>query len=186
MVFGNREITPRLVAKNSDEDVDLAVMDVDGIEFEKESPGYWEGSGASRLTVYAPQAWPLAGPRDGEGTVAVGWPGKFRVHQRDSTEYAAFPLLGQMISNVSARWFTLQIERDQIISSDFDPDNKGPVQETEFGGMSGTPVFALHRGGINPLELVGVVRDYGDLLDGLYCTRADLIQADGTIRTQPV
>jgi hypothetical protein len=180
MIFANRAVDAKIIAKNSDDGIDLAVIDVDGIEFDKEAPGYW-GSSAAKLTTYAPASWPFAPPRSGEPTAVVGWPGKFRRHEESSTEFAAFPLLGSFIDAVEDTLFTIRFDRDGIIASDFDPNNKEPVTETSFGGMSGSPVFALHRPGINPLQLVGVLRAYGPLLDGLYCTRADLIRADGTL-----
>lgn len=180
MIFANRAIEVRIIAKNSDDGIDLAVIDVDGIKFDKEAPGYW-GSSAAKLTTYAPMSWPLAPAKRGESTAVVGWPGKLRIHENSSTEFAAFPIMGAYIDAVEDTLFTIQFKRDEMIASDFDPDNKGPVSETCFGGMSGTPVFALHRPGINPLQLIGILRDYGSLLDGLYCTRADLIRADGTL-----
>jgi hypothetical protein len=168
MVFANRVVEPTLVSKNSDKDVDLAVIDVGDIEFDKEAPGYW-GSTAAKLTTYVPPSWPLGSPKEGESSVIVGWPAKFRTHETGGTEFAAFPMLGQAITSVGDKWFALPIDRDQLISSDFDPNNEAATTEKSFGGMSGTPVFALHRLGISPLQLVGVVRDYGCGLDVLYC-----------------
>jgi hypothetical protein len=70
------------------------------------------------------------------------------------------------------------------IDTDFEPD-KPALLETAFGGMSGAPVHSLHRGGVAPLQLIGIIRTYGAGLDVLYCTRADIISADGTITIGP-
>jgi hypothetical protein len=66
------------------------------------------------------------------------------------------------------------------VSTDFDPANR-VVLETALEGMSGSPVFALHRDGVVPIQLIGIVRAYGEGLDVLYCTRADLISTGGSI-----
>lgn len=180
-IFGKRVIEPNVIAKNSSFDVDLAILDVEGIEFEKDAQGYWD-SAAAKLTTYAPPSWPLTGPKTGESSVIVGWPTKFRTHEGGgNVEFAAFPMLGNRIDVVTEKWFAVPFERGQMISGDFDPAN-AVVFENALGGMSGSPVFALHRSGIHPLELVGVVARYGGgELDTMFCTRADLIQHDGTI-----
>lgn len=179
--FGERTFTPKIVAIDPDPHVDLAVIDVDGIEFEKRDPGYW-GSTVGSLTAYVPPAWPLASPTVGEATLCVGWPKKFRKHEEHGTEFAAFPMLGLRIGDVTERGLLIPFDRTEMISSDFDPANQ-IVNETELGGISGSPVFALHRDGVMPLQLVGVVRRYGEAFDVLLCTRADLIRADGSIST---
>lgn len=178
-VYGNRVLEPKIISKDSDDNVDLAVIDVDGIEFDKEAPGYW-GSSAAKLSTYVPHSWPLEAPKTGEATVTVGWPAKYRVHESAKVEFSAFPMLGQFVDAVTNSWFTIPFDREQWIASNFDPSNK-VVSETALGGMSGSPVFALHRKSIHPLQLVGVVRTYGEGLDILYCTRADLIKPDGSI-----
>lgn len=178
-IFADRAFVPRVIDKNSDENIDLAVIDVTGIEFEKSALGYW-GSAAALLSTYAPPIWPLPGPQPGESTVIVGWPGHYRERQSDgSMEFAAFPMLGNAVDAVTELWFSVALDRDQMISSSFDPGNP-VVAEKDFGGMSGCPVFAL-RNGVNPLQLIGVVRTYGTGFDLLYCTRVDLIRTDGSI-----
>jgi len=177
--FGERDFTPNIVARNSQEFVYLAVIDVKGIEFAKRPPGYW-GSSVGSLTSYVPRSWPLADARKGESICIVGWPQKFRKRKEDGVEYAAFPMGGQQVGDVTDNWFVIPFEREHWTSSDFDPTNPVVLEKT-LGGISGSPVFALHRG-IVPLELIGVVRTYGAEFDILYCTRASVIMADGRIQ----
>jgi hypothetical protein len=123
--------------------------------------------------------WPLPAPKNGESTVIVGWPGKRRVvDEHDVIEFGAAPLTGLFIADVSDEHFTIPFDREHYIASDFDPDNPA-VHESDFEGISGSPVFAMRTGPL-PLHLVGVVHAY--IFDTLVCTRADLIGVDGSIK----
>lgn len=182
--FGGVTFAPNIVSEIADDDIDLAVIDVSGMTFEQRAPGYWNNS-VSTFQKYTPPTWPLGPPQKGESTLTVGWPGKYRTQLgKRHLEFAAFPLLGQFVDDVKDTWFSIPFNRDQWVSSDWDPKNP-VIFETTLGGISGSPVFALHRPGIHPLQLIGVVRSYGEGLDILYCSRADLIFADGSIRPQP-
>jgi hypothetical protein len=97
-------------------------------------------------------------------------------------EFAAFPMIGQFVDFVGDHWFSIPFDRDEIISTDFDPGNPVALRTT-LGGMSGSPVFALHRPGIVPIQLIGVIRAYGEGLDVLYCARVDLIAKNGIIKS---
>lgn len=180
--FGGTEFVPIVVDEKIDDDrIDLAVINASDLTFERHNPGYWR-SASSYLEPYAPRSWPMAPPKKGEATAVVGWPGKFRTQPAtNETEFAAFPLIGHFIDAVDESRFLLPFNRDEMVGSDWDPDNPA-VFEKALGGMSGTPVFALHREGVQPLQLVGIVHAYGEGLDVLYCTRADLVQPDGTIQ----
>jgi len=149
------------------------------MEFAEREPGYC-GSNVGSLNTFAPSSWPAARPDHGDKIVSVGWPAKFRAHEEDGVEFAAFPFLGHAVDFVASGWFSVPFDRTEWTTADFEPDNPA-LLETAFGGMSGAPVFSLHRGGVAPLQLIGVVRTYGAGLDVLYCTRADILNADGTI-----
>jgi hypothetical protein len=177
MQFGDRVFEPRVVARRKIRGVDLAVIDVGDLEFPRSFASYW-GPQNERLETYAPMPWPLPPPTNGEGVVIVGWPGKHRVVLDDKiVEFAAVPLIGLLIADVEAEHFTIPFEREYYVASDFDPDNKA-VEESDFEGISGSPVFAM-RNGPQPLQLIGVVHAY--IFDTLVCTRADLIGIDGSI-----
>lgn len=179
-IFGGRDFEPLIVDEDPDDVVDLVVIDVSEMDFVQRAPGYWDTPVASLMT-YSPSSWPLDGPARGEATLTVGCPRKFRKHEENgSVEFAAFPMLGQFVDTVTDRWFAIPFNREEWISSDFDPENM-VIYETMLGGMSGSPVFALHRAGVHPLQLIGVVRTYGEGLDVLYCTRVDLISDTGRI-----
>jgi hypothetical protein len=180
--FGGKIFEPEVVDEASD-DRDVVTIDVTGEKFDQTVPGYWKDA-VTMLQAYAPHSWPLAGPTSGEATVTVGWPGKHRASDaKGKLEFAAFPMVGQFVGDVTERGFAIPFDREFWISSDYDPKNS-VVFETQFGGISGSPVFALHRPHIFPLQLIGVVREYGPLLDALLCTRADLIKMDGAIASQ--
>ena len=55
------------------------------------------------------------------------------------------------IDHVDQGWFSVPFERSQWTSTDFDEKNPAWL-ETAFVGMSGAPVFTLHRGGVPPLH----------------------------------
>ncbi len=177
--FGDVTFAPKVIAINAEANIDIAVIDVDDIKFAEREPGYW-GSNVGSLNAFIPLTWPSAAPEHGEKIVSVGWPAKFRAHESDGVEFAAFPFLGHQIDHVDRAWFSIPFERTEWTSTDFDEKNPA-LLETAFGGMSGAPVFSLHRGGVVPLQLIGIVRTYGEGLDILYCTRADIIRTDGTL-----
>jgi hypothetical protein len=177
--FGGLSFEPNIIDEATDENIDLVTIDVEGMEFVQRAPGYWDST-ASELQTYAPSSWPLPAAKKGEATVVVGWPGKFRSLESDRhLEFAAFPMIGQFVDEVNDKWFATPFDRDQMISNDFDPSNP-VVHETAMGGISGSPVFALHRG-LEALQLVGIVRAYGENWDILFCARADLVGLDGQI-----
>ncbi len=180
-VYCGEEIEPKIVDCERSEEIDLAILDVTGVTFQGEENGYWDSEFAKTQT-YKPANWPHDPPRTGEYCVVVGWPAKYR--SRDSSrevEFAAFPFLGVSVDNVSESWFTIPFSREDYISSDFDPSNQA-VFETALEGMSGCPVFVMHRSKLIPIELIGIVRSYGETFDILYCTRSDIIMRDGSIR----
>jgi len=180
--FFDTILEPNVVDEDSAERVDIAVLDVTGIDFESKTDSYWKSS-ASALEVLRPHTWPSAPPKAGESTISVGWPAKMRSANDGAIEMAAFPLLGQFVGDLQQTSFTISFDREEWIGTDYSLNN--PVlQETELGGISGAPVFALHRGGLFPLQLIGVVKEYGSLSDTLFCARADLITRDGTIETE--
>ncbi|HYK53079.1 MAG TPA: trypsin-like peptidase domain-containing protein [Candidatus Eremiobacteraceae bacterium] len=177
--FGGRSITPHIVDEVYTDFVDIATLDVDGVDFERASKGYW--SSGITLEAYAPSAWPIDAPKKGEPIVTVGWPAKLRVHEGGpDVEFAAFSMTGMAIDAVEDGWFAVPFEREHWTSTENDVAHPA-VSETEFGGTSGSPVFVLHRSKLEPLHLVGLNNAYGKELDLLYCTRTDLIATDGTI-----
>jgi hypothetical protein len=179
--FFDTVFEPNIVDEDRSERVDLAVLDVSGIDFTPKTESYWKSS-ASELQILCPQKWPTAPPKPGESTVSVGWPGKMRSENNGDLEMAAFPMLGQFVGDLQQTSFTITFDREFWIDTDFSPDN--PIlQETELGGISGSPVFAMHRG-VAQIELVGIVKGYGELYDTLYCARADLIGRDGKIESE--
>lgn len=183
-VFADLSFEPDITSEDDDANVDLAVIDASSLDFPDYEHGYWDSEDGllptGMIKPYEPGTWPLKPPTRGESAITVGWPAKFRTRLNSrSTEFAAFPMLGQAIDEVKAGWFTLVIDRSALIASDFDPNNPA-AQETQFQGISGSPVFALHRG-LRQIELIGVVHTYGEGLDILYCARADLITPEGQI-----
>jgi hypothetical protein len=186
-VFADLSFEPNIISEDNDPNIDLAVIDATGLTFPEYEPGYWDSDDgllpSGLIKPYEPDIWPLKPPTKGESAITVGWPAKFRNRLNSrSTEFAAFPMLGQAVDEVKPGWFTLLIDRNELVASDFDPNNPA-VQETQFEGISGSPVFALHRG-IRQIEIIGVVHTYGTGLDILYCARADSITPAGEIRPQ--
>jgi hypothetical protein len=178
--FGGTVFEPSVVAERGEEEIDLAVIDVSDISFGKYRRNYWKGA-LKTQEIYVPGEWPLSAVKEGEAIVTVGFPKRFRVGPDDGTiEFAGFPMIGQFVGGVTETSFAVPFDREHWVSTDFDPANR-VVLETALEGMSGSPVFALHRDGVVPIQLIGIVRAYGEGLDVLYCTRADLISTGGSI-----
>jgi hypothetical protein len=177
--FGGVTFRPDVIDENGAHSIDLAIIDVTRIDFVKAAPGYWESS-AAKLHVWAATEWPTSAPRKGDATATVGWPIDFRVHEDGHTEFAAFPMLGHFVDDVGRTSFTIPFDQEGMIAGDFDPAND-VITKRPLYGFSGSPVFAMHREGLNPLVLIGIVRRYGENFDILHCTRADIIRGDGTV-----
>lgn len=151
----------RLIDQNKR--LDLATLDVSEAELHQ--------IGA---VPYYPSSWPVEPPIVGELTTIVGYPGQLRY--ADSPEQLCVPHIGLNIpiTSISDTDISFHFEREYWQT---DIDTLDPSTLNDFGGMSGSGVFAMR---IAP-AFVGVLYEYGENFDLLKCSRTEFITQEGMI-----
>jgi hypothetical protein len=151
-------------------DVDLAVLTL--TEEQADKVLTW---GSLPSQFYTPVSWPPPSPLEGDDVLFGGYPGKWRTTQDyDSMRFASYSS-GHRVTAVGTRSFISEVNQAHSVKTIY---LDGLNDLTEFGGMSGGPVFVLHK--LN-LEFVGIVREYSPDRDAFHFTRAGLIGSDGHI-----
>lgn len=158
----------QLISESSE--VDLAVLALTETQADKVLT--W-GSLVSQF--HSPASWPPQSPLEGDDVLFAGYPGKWRTTlDYDSLQFASYSG-GHRVTAVGTRSFICEVdERHSITTIYLD----GLNDLTEFGGMSGGPVFVLRK--LN-LEFVGIVREYSPDRYAFHFTHAGLIGSDGQI-----
>jgi trypsin-like peptidase len=124
---------------------------------------------------YTPVSWPPPSPLEGDDVLFSGYPGKWRTTQDyDSVQFASYTG-GHRVTAVGTRSFISEVDQEHSAKTIY----LGGLNDlTEFGGMSGGPVFVLRK--LN-LEFVGIVREYSPDREAFHFTHAGLIDSDGNI-----
>jgi hypothetical protein len=139
-----------------DSEADLALLSV--TEGEAAQIGTWiyEGAGLDHV------------PPEGTHVLSVGFPVYLRTGS-DSTdvEYGAASALLQVTSS-SDRHFCCRFEREDWIAT----HGEIPPPGTQFGGLSGGPVFLVGR---LHFPMVGIITDFHDAFDSLDVLRVQSI-----------
>jgi hypothetical protein len=151
-------------------DADLAVLTL--TDKQAESVLKW-GSHPSQFHV--PVSWPPPPPLEGDDVLFGGYPGKWRtVLDYDSLQFDSYSC-GHRVTAVGMRSFICEVDQQYSAKTLY---IEGLDDLTDFGGMSGGPVFVLRN--LN-LEFVGIVREYSADRDAFLFTHAGLIGSDGQI-----
>jgi hypothetical protein len=151
-----------------DEDLELAVLHVPASCV----------LGQGKL-FYIADSWPPRRPEIGMLTALIGYPGEGR--RAEGGVLGVSPLsAGLPVVSVSERHFVLVDENQD--AHVLTPDGQSPL--TNFGGISGSAVYAMPRNLLHPerrIELCGFVYEQSE--SGAICVaHADHINADGSIR----
>jgi hypothetical protein len=148
--------------------IDICTFDVSRSEAE-----------STKARIISPSAWPPSAPEIGQAILFAGFPGhEKRVNRLFNLEFGRFSGAG-MIESVRDLDFSCQVDRKHMA-----PLAGRPLPEPgyDFGGVSGAPVFRVHRGDIVHWELLGIVYQCGQtLVELIKMARADLICEDGVV-----
>jgi hypothetical protein len=124
---------------------------------------------------YEPPTWPPRPAVEGDDVAFGGLPGRWKeVLDYDSLQFATFSA-GHRVTASGHLSFLCEVKPESMVKPF---DYKGVADLTEFGGMSGGPVFAVRP--LN-LEFVGIVREYSSDSSTFYFTHAGIIAENGQL-----
>ena len=124
---------------------------------------------------HEPITWPPRPAAEGDDVAFGGLPGRWKeVLDYDSLQFATFSA-GHRETASGQLSFLCTVEKEFMVKPF---DYKGVEDLTEFGGMSGGPVFAVRS--LN-LEFVGIIREYSPDTNTFYFTHAGLIAENGEV-----
>lgn len=125
--------------------------------------------------------WPPMVPEENKGIILTGIPGNEREEVNDNEViFDKYSVLATA-SSISERQITCHINRDEVAPI---KGRQMPPKDFDIGGMSGGPVLAVRESGngLVSFPLAGVITQGNG--DTIFASRADVIQADGTIKRQ--
>lgn len=132
---------------------DIALVDVSDIPIARRP------SSLGPLAPHKISFWPPTILHHDDPVIFGGWIEKFRIQNKSNVEFVATPFIGLRVDDATQTFATVPFNRETYIASDGTLDN--PIlQEDDFSGMSGSPVFAVMHQPIEHFVLVGIVRDH--------------------------
>jgi hypothetical protein len=167
--IGSLELDPLSRLIDEDRQLDLAVLDLSGLDLSTVHSGGEIGS-----TFVRPAAWPPTRPIVGDSVSFGGFPGRLREHPRlDEVLFRSFSVGACEVTAAGDNYLVCQMERQFWIAA---PEW---LEFKDWGGLSGGPAFMWR--GLMP-ELVGFVYQYSEAYDLLYIRCSDVLSTDGTLR----
>ncbi|MCK9701883.1 serine protease [Pseudomonas syringae pv. syringae] len=120
-------------------------------------------------SCYKPHEWPLERAGRGDETFIVGFPGKLRKGDKDVV-HAAVCYLSDFVASTTDSRLTIVNENEPRVEI---PILDGITTPEHFGGMSGAPVWKIHRDGwVKP---VGIFILGGGADSPYFATHIDLL-----------
>ncbi len=130
--IGNAKIRPLDRLIDESKELDLAMLDLGGVDIAKIE---------KEVSFFEPARWPPKPISPGEFVALAGFPGVWRTHPAHlEVGFGSFNLGATRVTDVGHQTIVCQLERDYWIKS------LGPLwaaELTDFGGLSGCPVFNL-------------------------------------------
>lgn len=134
--------------------------------------------------TYNANAWPPKRAEAGECVFIIGFPAEHRDGETNAVRNAAASIM-DFITSVGPHKFLMADENEVRTTAILDAHKPDIVN---FGGMSGSPMFAVSNNG--DTRLVGVFIEGGGLVDGTHApffgSHIDFVNADGTIDTAKI
>ncbi|HDS1787612.1 serine protease [Pseudomonas putida] len=120
-------------------------------------------------SFYSPHEWPLERAVRGDDTFIVGFPGKLRKGDKDFV-HAAVAYLSDFVASTTDTRLTIVNEDEPRVDI---PILDGITTPEHFGGMSGAPVWKIHKDGwVKP---VGIFVQGGGADSPYFATHIDLL-----------
>lgn len=171
--FFGRKLVPTIVDESTS--CDLAVLDVRGMQFERDDPDF------PPFEFFKPAQWPTDDAQEGDIVYIGGWPEIHR-EERDGGAELHFGKFDVVIAHVTGAFydkFTCKFDRSRWTSRHGDTSYE---QDRRMSGMSGGPIFREKKAAVLTIELVGFVMEHDPDLDVLKATSASNIRSDCTLK----
>lgn len=163
--IGNIRFQPEQRLISSDERVDLATFDIPELVV-----------AAAGCHLHHPSQWPTPPLAEGELVIAGGYPGPIREERLTVAEFP-FVSLATRVRQAGNEHSALQLELADSMWGTTERLWPG----ADLGGMSGGPVFRVHSGGIEHLELAGFIYEYGMDYEIIRARQSAQVAVDGTV-----
>ena len=177
--IGNLSFDPLEHILDSDDEIDLAVLDLTGLDLKRLNDRL-----DHPVQPLNPTRWPNPIVSQDDFAIVCGYPEvtrAFDVPQR-LVMSPAFPIV-ERVSTVDVDGFVLMFDRSKWVNTADDSPAPDWVRELNLGGLSGAPVFSVRNpcGQVGVLEFVGTVLSEIPFVDGLRARSSARIAPDGMI-----
>ena len=130
-----------------------------------------------RVPHVNPRTWPPKPPEIDKGVFFGGYPGRHRVEEPDVIQWGFAGGL-DVTTAVHKDHISVQFCReDWVPTADLPP----PVIGEPWGGVSGSPLFAVVQNGVVSWRLAGVVTEFGSTFEILHASSLSRVHPDGSI-----
>ena len=174
--IGNVDLDPVEQLVDENERLDLATIRLTEKQVEDIT-----SEGEIGSCIFKPSDWPPPLPKKGEYIAFGGFPGTLRsVRSFDELEFGSWSSSASEVSSVSDFQFASVFEREFWVKS-FGEEHH--MELNALGGMSGGPAFikrVLHW------DLVGIISQYHESYDTMFCTLLWPVRPNGRIEPPPV
>ncbi|MFH0790918.1 MAG: trypsin-like peptidase domain-containing protein [Candidatus Omnitrophota bacterium] len=153
---------------DGDSKLDIAVLSFKNSDFYPED----------QKKFYMCSHWPASPPKKDDRVAFIGYPAQFRMpNQPEEGVFSGSLLFDSFVTSVNSFYISSvdeHKERQEILYND------SFKKITDFGGISGAPVYNIKRN--NNFELIGfVIETNGGNNEIIKIARADFIKTDGTL-----
>ncbi|HEX8696968.1 MAG TPA: hypothetical protein VF746_31410 [Longimicrobium sp.] len=168
--IGRVQIDPIARLVSEDNSLDIAVLDLSGLDLSQISGGSGIG-----VDFFDPSRWPPELPKSGDFVSFGGFPGTWRDHPKvDEVVFRSFSVGASEVTVARDDYIVCQFNREYWVSA----YGNNMFDFYELGGMSGGPAFIWR--GLQP-EFFGIIKEYSPSLDLLYISSVRAIKEDGSI-----
>jgi hypothetical protein len=124
-----------------------------------------------------PWTWPPKPPEIDKGVFFGGYPGRYRVERSGIIQWGFAGGL-DVAAAVHKDHISVQFCREDWVPT---PGLAPPAIGEPWGGVSGSPLFAVVENGVVSWRLVGVVTEFGSTFEILYASSLSRVRPDGSI-----
>jgi hypothetical protein len=130
-----------------------------------------------RVPHVNPRMWPPKPPEIDKGVFFGGYPGRHRVERPGIIQWGFAGGL-DVAAAVHKDHISVQFSReDWVPTAGLAP----PAVGEPWGGVSGSPLFAVVQNGVVSWRLAGVVTEFGSTFEILYASSLSRVRPDGSI-----
>jgi len=130
-----------------------------------------------RIPHVNPRAWPPKPPEIGKGVFFGGYPGRHRIEGPGIIRWGFAGGL-DVAAAIHEDHISVQFRREDWVHT---ARHAPPAVGEPWGGVSGSPLFAVVQNGVVSWRLAGVVTEFGSTFEILYASSFSEVGRDGSI-----